>query len=392
MLLQRHHLLPGQQLKGIDSLRHAVTLLQGIFLPYSQWEQLIFPSRVAGYQKSDLDLLCASGEVIWMGRKEANEKEGKIAFFLADSVSLYCPFIPTTTETAHPELLALLRARGASFLTRLSTESGLVPSVMLAKLFDLVWEGHISNDQWSPLRNYSAAKGKLNPKMGSGLGRWYPVESLGGTSIPLEESALAWVRHLLLNHGIITKEVVSQYAPFLWENMLKVLKRLEELGTLTRGLFVKGINSMQFMERDVIGMLRQPSEVQTAVEGSERAVAIHAADPTDVFGTVVPWPEVEGIHFTRKQGNFLVYHKGMWVCWLENYGRKIVFLKDEYNQNPELLLPIFRQMLDYGKSRKIVIDSWNGQQAVNSPEGQLLLKRGAERDRNSLVFWPSTLG
>lgn len=159
-----------------------------------------------------------------------------------------------------------------------------------------------------------------------------------------------------------------------------------------RGLFVQGVQSMQFMERDVIGMLRQQDEAQSTMEDTDRAVAIHAADPADVFGTVVPWPEVGGIHFTRKQGNFLVYHRGMWVCWLENYGRKIVFLRDDYNQNPELLLPIFRQMLDYGKSRKIVIDSWNGQQAVDSPEGQLLLKRGAERDRNSIVFWPSTLG
>lgn len=101
-----------------------------------------------------------------------------------------------------------------------------------------------------------------------------------------------------------------------------------------RGLFVQGVQSMQFMERDVIGMLRQQDEAQSTMEDTDRAVAIHAADPADVFGTVVPWPEVGGIHFTRKQGNFLVYHRGMWVCWLENYGRKIVFLRDDYNQNP----------------------------------------------------------
>jgi ATP-dependent Lhr-like helicase len=391
-LLQRHHLLPGLRTKGIDSLRHIVHLLQGIFLPYTQWEQLIFPSRIEGYQKADLDLLCASGEVIWMGRKEAGEKEGKITFFMADSAPLYSPFMPTTEETAHPELLALLRTKGASFLTRLSAESGLVPSVLLAKLFDLVWEGHISNDQWSPLRNYSAAKGKLNPKLGSGLGRWYPLESLGAGSIPLEESAVAWVRHLLQNHGIITKEVVSQYAPFLWETMLKVLRRLEELGTLTRGLFVRGISSMQFMERDVVDMIRQPNTPHAPVGESDGAVAINAADPADLFGTVVPWPEVDGVHFARKQGNFLVYHQGAWICWIENYGRKIVFLKDDYDKNPEMLIPIFRQLLTYGKSRKIVIDSWNGKQAADSAEGQLLLNRGAERDRGSLVFWPSTLG
>jgi ATP-dependent Lhr-like helicase len=139
-------------------------------------------------------------------------------------------------------------------------------------------------------------------------------------------------------------------------------------------------------------MIRQPDTKPASVGEMEQAVAIHAADPADLFGTVVPWPEVGGIHFTRKQGNFLVYDQGMWVCWIENYGRKIIFLKDDYNKNPEMLIPIFRQMLDYGKSRKIVIDSWNGQQAADSAEGQLLLKRGAERDRGSLVFWPSTLG
>jgi ATP-dependent Lhr-like helicase len=87
-----------------------------------------------------------------------------------------------------------------------------------------------------------------------------------------------------------------------------------------------------------------------------------------------------------------VYYRGVWICWLENYGRRIVFLRDDYQNNPEILIPIFRQMLAYGKTRKIVIDSRNGQQAINSAEAQLLLQRGAERDRNSLVFWPSTLG
>ena len=48
---------------------------------------------MTGYRKEDLDLLCASGEVIWLGRKEENEKEGKIAFFLADAKPLYTPYV-----------------------------------------------------------------------------------------------------------------------------------------------------------------------------------------------------------------------------------------------------------------------------------------------------------
>jgi ATP-dependent Lhr-like helicase len=389
LLLERHHLLPAHRMRGVESLRQIIRLLQGIFLPHSQWEQLILPSRIEGYQKSDLDGLCASGEVIWLGRKAAGEKEGKIAFFLNDSAPLYSPFLPEAEETAHPELLALLRAKGASFLTRLSADSGIVPSQLLPMLFDLVWEGHISNDQLSPLRNYSMSKGKLNPKLGSGLGRWYPLESLGVSMVPVEESAVAWVKHLLQSHGVITKEVIAQYAPFLWEVMLKVLKRLEELGTLTRGLFIKGVTSMQFMEREVIAMIRQ-TDTSYSSTAQEQAVAINAADPADLYGTVVPWPEGLGVQFTRKAGNFLVYHHGVWICWLENYGRRIVFLRDDYQENPAVLLPIFKQMLAFGKTRKIVIDSWNGQHAGESA-AQLLLEHGAERDQHSLVIWPSAL-
>jgi ATP-dependent Lhr-like helicase len=115
-------------MRGIESLRDVLRLLQGIFLPHSQWEQIILPARMEGYQRADLDLLCASGEVIWMGRKEAGEKEGKIAFFLIDSAPLYSPFLPKTEETAYPELLALLLTKGASFLTRLSAKANSIPS------------------------------------------------------------------------------------------------------------------------------------------------------------------------------------------------------------------------------------------------------------------------
>jgi len=36
--------------------------------------------------------------------------------------------------------------------------------------------------------------------------------------------------------------------------------------------------------------------------------------------------------------------------------------------------------------KKIVVDTWNGQKAMDSEEGRVLLKQGAERDCNSLVF------
>ena len=107
------HALPGTQLSGTDGLRTVIGKLQGFYLPASHWESIVFPSRVAGYRKEDLDLLCASGEVIWLGRKEENEKEGKIAFFLTDSKPLYMPVCaalhPPNQEEPPPGILLYSR-------------------------------------------------------------------------------------------------------------------------------------------------------------------------------------------------------------------------------------------------------------------------------------------
>ncbi|MBO7749046.1 DEAD/DEAH box helicase, partial [Paenibacillus sp. MWE-103] len=186
---QLQHALSGTQLSGIDGLRAVIERLQGFFLPASHWESLVFPARVAGYRKEDLDLLCASGEVLWLGRKGETEKEGRIAFFLADARPLYAPVLradararaqagPESPESKHPRLLGLLRTGGASFLTKLSRDYGKPPSELLADLLDLVWEGAVSNDQFAPLRLQLATKGKQLARTGSGLGRWYWTGSL----------------------------------------------------------------------------------------------------------------------------------------------------------------------------------------------------------------------
>src|SRR5690349_20083880 len=55
---------------GIDrraSLREALVPLQGLALPVALWESDVLPRRVPGYRPEQLDALCASGEVVWVG-------------------------------------------------------------------------------------------------------------------------------------------------------------------------------------------------------------------------------------------------------------------------------------------------------------------------------------
>ncbi|HEU5264097.1 MAG TPA: hypothetical protein VFU34_05630, partial [Gaiellaceae bacterium] len=50
-----------------QTLREAIVPLQGVALPVSLWESDVLPRRVAGYRSAELDALCASGEVVWVG-------------------------------------------------------------------------------------------------------------------------------------------------------------------------------------------------------------------------------------------------------------------------------------------------------------------------------------
>ncbi len=55
---------------GIDrraTLREALVPLQGLALPVSLWESDVLPRRVPRYTPSQLDALCASGELVWVG-------------------------------------------------------------------------------------------------------------------------------------------------------------------------------------------------------------------------------------------------------------------------------------------------------------------------------------
>lgn len=409
------HALSGSQLSGIDGLRTVIARLQGFFLPASHWESLLFPARLHGYRKEDLDLLCSSGEVIWIGRKEEQEKEGKIAFFLAESKSLYAPYVQPKSEeaTKHPRLLAMLRDGGASFLTKLSRDSGQIPSELLADLIELVWEGRVSNDQFAPLRLQLLTKGKALAKTGSGLGRWYWTGSLaetadhgggaGASSEELQQSALQWAHHLLESCGIVTKDLVVQLSPFGWDELLPVLRQYEHWGIITRGLLIRGVNTLQFAKRELLSAVRQPFPGQD----SDAITVIAAIDPANPFGLAADWPPVRGASFSRKSGNFLVLHQGRWRYWLENNGRKVVEIdderlsavnkdaasipEDEQEHDPLLLKQIFRTILRQHGLSKIKIERWNGGDIADSSAAAALRALGAERDNRAFVLWPSHL-
>jgi ATP-dependent helicase Lhr and Lhr-like helicase len=398
-LLLTHHLHPSRRLSGTEGLLEVISRLQGLYLPLSHWESIFFPARLTDYRKEMLDQLCATGDILWLGSRASDEKEGRIAFFLSSAREMAEPYIRRASASeacSHPELLRLLTDKGASFLSALARETGELPSELLVRLMELVWEGRVSNDQFAPLRTASASpKAKAKPgSFQSGLGRWYAVIPVEGQEAA-DALALHYCKHWMEQFGILTRGASALGSPYPWEQLSEVLRRLEEWGMVTRGLFVRGIGAMQFSTKEQVekmeGQLHLPAG---------QPVILSAVDPANPFGAWLEWPDVPGVQFARKPGNFLVYDGDSWLLWMENYGKSITTIPEaspgrDHPRTPEewsaLLSGALRTLMSRYHLRKIVVERWNGAKGADSGLDGQFMSIGAERDRNGYVFWPSAL-
>lgn len=389
---------------GTEGLRLVIEKLQGVFLPLSHWEAIIFPTRLSDYRKETLDQLCAMGEVIWIGRKDEGDKEGKITFFLTESKALYRPFLNRKSPERHAALIELLHSKGACFLTALSRDAGLAPSALLEQLLELAWDGYVSNDQFAPVRMHgqsgsgkSTAKSNSRGKFQSGLGRWYLLESLAEGSTAEDASSDAvltgWIQHLMNSYGLFTKGMLSERLDVSSDQLSEPIRRLETWGLLTRGLWVRGIPELQFSTPPDVDALRQPVPFRAS---DDQPVVLCAVDPANPYGILVPWPDSVRIAFARKPGNFIVMRQGRLTMWIENNGRRFYELERSTgvaDQPSELriLSGIVRVIVRLSGIRKLVVDTWNGEPIMESAAFQLFEQLGAERDRSSIVVWLSSL-
>src|SRR4029077_3137482 len=130
------------------TLREALVPLQGLALPVSLWESEVLPRRGPGDRPDQLDALCASGEVVWVGAG----LDRVALYFREDASVLGAPAAAPSPELeAHRRLRAAL-AGGAMFWFDLLDAGGLTDDEALPALWDLVWAGEVTNDAWTPLR------------------------------------------------------------------------------------------------------------------------------------------------------------------------------------------------------------------------------------------------
>ncbi len=146
--------------RGLDALLDTIEILQGAALTVSDLEREILPARVLDYSPADLDALMASGNVVWVGREQLGDRDGRVALYLADALpSLLAPTPPPELSEHAQRIAGVLREMGASFFAPLhQAAGGGFPGDTQAALWELVWAGIVTNDTLHPLRNLLYAK------------------------------------------------------------------------------------------------------------------------------------------------------------------------------------------------------------------------------------------
>jgi len=416
--------LVGSHRRGPDAVAEAVSLLQGAALPASTLEADVLGVRVDDYSPADLDSLCASGELVWIGAGALGANDGRVRLVWRDRVPLLAPPTPHPVDAGtdgptHDALRDHLAASGASFWSDLvgavaARDLPCDEPTVLAALWDLVWSGEVTNDTFGALRARMAggrstrASGarsrRTSPHLGrlsrlgppTAAGRWSLTAPLREPAASDTEVATARALQLLDRYGVLTREMaLAEGAAGGFAGVYPVLKVLEERGQVRRGYFVAGLGAAQFATPGAVDRLRAAGAADDEVEpattpggpdigartpfvadpdrferdaaddgSASRGLVLAAVDPAQPFGAALPWPETVG-HPARAVGAFVVIVDGDACAYLEKGGRSLLTFPAASGRGE--WVDVLSTMVTGGRVRRLRIESIDGGSATSSP-------------------------
>ena len=392
---------------GLDALLDAIEHLQGAPLPASIFESEILSARVEAYSPADLDALCAAGEVVWCGLEPVGERDGRLALYLTDHLRrLLSRSTPPNIEKDSRERLMIdhLERSGASFFAALhEAAGGGYPGDTVNALWNLVWQGLVTNDTFHPLRAFTRPAAKRSRRASersfrtrrvsppSAEGRWSLVAQRAGTPASPTEWSTATAQQLLSRYGVLTREVAGSegiYGGF--SAVYNALKALEDAGRIRRGYFVSGVGATQFAlpaALDLMRSLREPPD-------EPELVVLAASDPANPYGTMLKWPgrdnqssEIGALHVsapqtetrgpTRTVGAQLVLINGTLAAYLSRGARQIlVYLPEEEPQRSTIGRPLAAHLITMARTEGFLIGEINGVDAAAHPFAPYLVEAG----------------
>ena len=359
--------------RGLDALLEVIESLQGFPMAASIFESEILAARVEDYRPSDLDTLSAAGEIMWVGVEPLGEKDGRIALYLTDHLPLLAPHPdPLPAEAGRGDILAYLRAHGASFFGQMQTELGGFPAALVDALWDLVWKGLVTNDTFHALRAFTRPKqprasGYRSRRVApaSTQGRWSLVPPPHGNET---QRANALAQQLLARYGIVTRETSGFAAVY------PMLKAMGEAGRIRRGYFTAGLGATQFASAGAVDLLRSLRDEPETPE----TLFLAATDPANPYGAIVKWPESQWT-LSRSVGAHVILVNGRMACYITRGEKQLfVFLPEDEPARSMVAREIAKALASLvpEKRRALLLSEINDEPASRSPLGPFLAEEG----------------
>jgi ATP-dependent Lhr-like helicase len=389
---------------GLEPLLDAIEQLQGAAIPASVLESEVLPARVENYEPGMLDTLMGAGEVVWTGVEPLGERDGRIALYLTDHMrrlraprsSVRPPQSAAGDPPAEPEgraadVVSYLRAHGASFFSAIHEGvGGGFPNDTVDALWDLVWQGLVTNDTLHPLRAYGRredTRARRRPAVPfrsrrlvppTAEGRWSALDREKASKSAATEWAAAMAQQLLTRYGIVTRETVAAEAVAGgFSAVYDVLKAMEEAGRVRRGYFVAGLGAAQFAQPaalDLLRSLREPPD-------DPRTSVLAATDPANPYGALLKWPEMANVDAgrgpTRSAGALVILVDGAAAGYLRRGERELLLCAPEAEpRRSRVVREVARMLLHLARRRGMLIAEINGGPATTHPAARLFVEQG----------------
>ena len=383
---------------GLDALLDAIEHLQGAPMPATIFESEMLANRVEGYNPSDLDALCAAGEVVWCGVEPIGDRDGRLALYLTDHVSrLRAVPASVDLDTREKAIVAHLESEGASFFAAmLEAAGGGYPVETVDAIWNLVWKGLITNDTFHALRAYTRPPERARKTKSTGRafrsrrmappsaeGRWSLVAQRIVKPVSSTEWSTAVAQQLLARYGVLTREVAGAegiYGGF--SAVYDVLKALEDAGRVRRGYFVGGVGATQFALPAALELMRSLRDMPDEPE----VLVLAATDPANPYGTMLKWPDQEtaesaGRGPTRTVGSQVLLVNGALAAYIPRGGRQVVaYLPEDEPQRSSIARPLAVRLAAIARGEEnregLLVEEINGIPAADHPLAPFLMEAG----------------
>jgi ATP-dependent Lhr-like helicase len=221
-------------------------------------------------------------------------------------------------------------------------------------------------------------------------GRWSLVADLLNET-PATQRLLARAQMLLERYGLVSRDAVqAEGIPGGFGPLYPVLKQMEEAGRVRRGYFVEGLSGAQFALAGAVERLRGARIDEAPMDGwsEQHVLVLAAADPTNPYGALLPWPEPGGGARPRRVGGaWAVLVAGQAALYLNaGSGQLQTFVASLGDQGGalDLALAALRQ-LPSPRRKRLLIRRIDDLPALESPLRESLVRLGFEAEYDGLA-------